>query len=348
MIIILLKLLLTVLLFLITTLTIKINAQPLQILATRNNVAIGDTSFQWYITNSPANAWGTSIVVLESKKWDSLSVKFAQFRVDTLNILRNDGNPTNFLWAGSTGIFKRSPMSSVLLEQSNINHLQDSLNARLRTTALTSALIISTLGATPAYASGTSGQYIKGDGTYTTIPSSLPPSGSVGGDLTGTYPNPTLTTSGVTAATYNASYTVDAKGRITTGTNATINTGISHSIVTVAAAANGFQVSSSKNSRVCYSVKIACAVQIGVATNVEGYIVLETAATNSSTSSDWTEVGRSTNGQNIGLAIALSSTQTTGTQICGEVPAGYYIRLRSVNTSGVPTFTYTSGIETIY
>lgn len=90
-----------------------------------------------------------------------------------------------------------------------------------------------------------------------------------------------------------------------------------------------------------YTVQIVTTASIG--SGATGYVVLETSPNNSA----WTEAGRIVNGQVITLAIALNSVQTTAGQISGYLPAGYYARLRSVNTTGTPTYSYISGQEVL-
>lgn len=116
------------------------------------------------------------------------------------------------------------------------------------------------------------------------------------------------------------------------------------SIVT-STGASGFQISSTRDAEVKYSVTIGTTVSLSG--NSSGIVVLEICPTNSSTPGDWVEIGRIASGQSGTLVIGLVLNQVGGGQIGGIVPAGYYRRIRSINSNGTPTFTMNSGQEVL-
>lgn len=123
------------------------------------------------------------------------------------------------------------------------------------------------------------------------------------------------------------------------------NNAPTHPIQTVAAAANGFQLSTTRDALVSYSVLIT--VTASISSGQSGYVVLEISPTNSTSAASWVEVGRISASQIYTLAIALQGVQTSGTPVNAVVPAGYYARLRSVNVTGTPTYSFVSGQEVL-
>ena len=156
-----------------------------------------------------------------------------------------------------------------------------------------------------------------------------------------------LTTTGTSgAATYNSGTGVLNVPQYTyTPPSLSFNNSPSVTIQTVAAAANGTQVSATRNAVVNYSVTISTTVSLSG--NSSGYVALEICPTNSSTAADWIEIGRAPSGQSGTLVIGLVLTQSGAGQLGGIVPIGYYRRIRSVSTTGSPVFQYNSGQEVL-
>ena len=127
----------------------------------------------------------------------------------------------------------------------------------------------------------------------------------------------------------------------------TITASVSHTLTTVATDnTKTWQMSSTRPSHGTYAVKISVTSTIGGPS--EGNVILEVCSTNSTTAGDWVALPRTSNGQTITLAVVLNSVQPVTSTVSGWVPAGWYVRLRTVAVSGSPTFTYDTGEEAVF
>lgn len=130
--------------------------------------------------------------------------------------------------------------------------------------------------------------------------------------------------------TMTATNTMAFRGRTQSSASRSLNT--------------AFQASTTRDALVGYSVDISCTSTLlgGQA----GALVLE-MATNSGFTTGVQTLSQFVNSNSVSLAIAITVTQINTACVTGYVPAGNWIRLRTVNTTGTPTFTYTQGQETL-
>lgn len=105
---------------------------------------------------------------------------------------------------------------------------------------------------------------------------------------------------------------------------------------------SAFQMSATRDSKVNYCVDISCtSTLLG---GQSGTVILE-MATNSGFTTGVQALSQFTNSNSVSLAIAITVTQINTGCLSGYIPAGNYVRLRTVNNTGTPTFTYQCGQE---
>lgn len=286
-----------------------------------------------------------------------------------------------------SGYVTTSSLSTTLTGYITNSSLTSTLGGYATTTALTSGL-----AAKFNVPSGTTGQYVRGDGSLATFPSlpvvptavsaftndagyisqsgartsiSLTTTGTSGAatynSTTGVLNVPTYATSGGTvtiitagtglsggtitttgtismpnigtAGSYNGTFTTDAQGRVTGGTNRSF-TNPTRSLNTV------FQVSTTQDALVSYAVDITVAALLIGGSSGRVYLEYANEASFTTGITVVTSSGNSTGG-------VLNITNVGTASLSGVIPAGKYVRIRTVNVTSTPTFTYQSAQEVL-
>lgn len=107
---------------------------------------------------------------------------------------------------------------------------------------------------------------------------------------------------------------------------------------------SAFQVSATRLSEVRYSVDISTTVSL--TGGAVGRVILE-MATNSAFTTGVQELQSFGNGNTGTIVVGLVLTQLATACLSGDVPAGNYVRLRTENVVGNPSYTFRSGQEVL-
>lgn len=161
-------------------------------------------------------------------------------------------------------------------------------------------------------------------------------------------------TSGTKTSAFISDFTSSARGAISVTGNGsynsgtgviTINSPAAHSFNYTTRSLNTcFQPSSTRDALVTYSVDIA--TTLSLTTGQTGTVYLEIFSDSGCTTGTQ-EITRFVNGNTGSLTIGLNITQNVTGTLTGVIPAGSYVKLRTQNNTGTPTFTARPGQETL-
>lgn len=143
-----------------------------------------------------------------------------------------------------------------------------------------------------------------------------------------------LTTTGTGAATYDSvAGTLNIPNQSST---APVQAAVTRALNTA------FQISATQGAMATYSVQLTVTATIAGGQN--GDVILEIAS-NAGFTANVQTVSIAGLGQTYTLAAALQGVQPQTGVVSGYVPAGYYARIRTVNNTGTPAFSYRAGQE---